>query len=471
MMTTERNVKRSEMYIINPGKLFARISRVGLGVVAAILVLVLAACTIPGQATMPANEAPGGPVQTSPGQTGAVTVQDGTDEGAETVPAGDGFELAVEAAEAEIPPTVFDPGETSVSTVLLFDGLSNPLFVTHAGDGTDRLFVVEKVGRIMVYGPERGQGQVFLDIQERVRDSGYEQGLLGLAFAPGYAESGHFFVNYTDRNGDTVIARYTVSAGDPDQADAASESVVLTLAQPAANHNGGHLAFGPDGYLWIGTGDGGRSDDAFGHGQNPQTLLGAMLRIDVTDAEPYAIPEDNPWVEETWEGQEVRDEIWGIGLRNPWRYSFDRATGDLWIADVGQRRYEEVHFVPADHLAEGGINFGWPIMEGTHCFQAANCDTTGLDIPLFDYDHSNGCSITGGYVYRGEAYPELEGVYFFGDYCSGRIWAFWTHEGGDPQLQLLLESGLRISSFGEDEAGEIYITDIYGGRVYQLQVE
>jgi glucose/arabinose dehydrogenase len=435
-------------------------------ILTALLALLMTACTGPDLSGIPTLRD-----VLSRSQARTTEIEPGNDAGAETISIGDGFELAAIATEADTPATTFDPEENPIATALIFEGLDNPLFVTHAGDGTDRLFVVEKIGRIMVYGPERDEAQVFLDIQERVRDSGYEQGLLGLAFAPDYAESGYFFVNYTDRNGDTVVARYTLSADDPDLADAESESIVLTLDQPAANHNGGMIAFGPDGYLWIGMGDGGRSDDAFGHGQNPQTLLGAMLRIDVTDADPYAIPEDNPWIEEVWEGQEVRDEIWGIGLRNPWRYSFDRATGDLWIADVGQRRYEEVHFVPADQLAEGGLNFGWPIMEGTHCFQTATCDTTGLDIPLFDYDHSNGCSITGGYVYRGEAYPELEGVYFFADYCSGRIWAFWTPEEGDPQIELMLESGLRISSFGEDEAGEIYVTDIYGGRVYQLQVE
>lgn len=350
-------------------------------------------------------------------------------------------------------------------------GLRNPLYVTHAGDGSGRLFVVERPGLIRVIADGRLAETPFLDIRDRVGSSGSEQGLLGLAFAPDYPRSGHFFVNYTDRRGDTVVSRFTVSA-NPDVADPRSEFLVLKLPQPAANHNGGMLLFGPDGYLWVGTGDGGAANDRFGNGQNPDTLLGKMLRLDVTTdrAVPYLVPGDNPWVNAEWNGRNVRDEIWAVGLRNPWRYSFDRATGDLWIADVGQNLYEEVHYVPAG--SAGGLNFGWPIMEGTHCFpQTTDCQRAGLEIPVAEYAHGAGdCSVTGGYVYRGAQFPALVGVYLYGDYCSGRIWGL-AREGDGWRSVSLLETGLNISSFGEDEAGELYVTDLRRGGVYRIVVE
>jgi glucose/arabinose dehydrogenase len=309
----------------------------------------------------------------------------------------------------------------------------------------------------------------FLDITNRVGSSANEQGLLGLAFAPNYAESGHFWVNFTDKQGDTVIARYTVTA-DPNVANPDSYYPVLQLQQPAPNHNGGMTAFGPDGMLWIGTGDGGASGDRFGNGQNPNSLLGKMLRLDVTsDPEgDYEIPADNPWVESDWNGQPVRNEIWAVGLRNPWRYSFDRDTGDLWIADVGQNVWEEVNLVPAGMA--GGLNFGWPIMEGKNCYATQNCDQTGLHIPVTEYDHSGHCSITGGYAYRGAAYPQLSGVYFYGDYCSGRVWALYPDGSGGWQNPVAFESSLVLSSFAEDEAGELYLLD-YTGSVNRLAVE
>ncbi len=349
-------------------------------------------------------------------------------------------------------------------------GLDAPVFVTHAGDGSGRLFVVEKAGLIRIIGDDGVLPVPFLDIRDRVGSSGSEQGLLGLAFAPDYLSRGHFFVNYTDRRGGTVVARFTVSA-DPDAADPGSEFRVLAFDQPAANHNGGMLAFGPDGYLWIGTGDGGAANDRFGNGQNPDTLLGKMLRLDVTSdpAVPYLIPGDNPWINADWNRRDMRDEVWAVGLRNPWRYSFDRATGDLWIADVGQNIYEEVHFVPAG--SQGALNFGWPIMEGTHCFpKDAACERAGLEIPVLDYEHAgNGCSVTGGYVYRGATFSTLVGVYLYADYCSGKIWGLTPDEGGWRDA-LLLESGLNISSFGEDEAGELYVVSLRGG-VYRVMVE
>lgn len=350
------------------------------------------------------------------------------------------------------------------------DGLQGSLFVTHAGDGSGRLFIVQQPGVIWVLAAGRLIDAPFLDVRDRVGSSGSEQGLLGLAFAPDYANGGYFFVNYTDRDGRTIVARFSVTA-DPNLADPGSEFRVLALDQPAANHNGGMLAFGPDGYLWIGTGDGGAANDRFGNGQNPETLLGKMLRLDVTSDPdvPYLIPGDNPWVDAAWNGRDVRDEVWAVGLRNPWRYSFDRATGDLWIADVGQNLYEEVNFVPAG--SAGGLNFGWPIMEGTHCFpETANCQRAGLEIPIAEYKHgADGCSITGGYVYRGTASPALTGVYLYSDYCSGKIWGL-AQDGDGWRGALLLESGLNVSSFGEDEAGELYVVDLRGG-VYQIVVE
>ncbi len=368
------------------------------------------------------------------------------------------------------------PGLSAVSRLALqaaFEGLERPVFVTHAGDGSGRLFLVEKAGVIRVSEAGRLLATPYLDIRDRVRSSGSEQGLLGLAFAPDYASSGVFFVNYTDRGGDTVISRFRVT-GDPNLADPASEVPVLRIDQPAANHNGGMLAFGPDGYLFIGTGDGGAANDRFRNGQNPQTLLGKMLRIDVmADAGvPYAVPSDNPWAQADWNGQPVRPEIWAFGLRNPWRYAFDRATGDLWIADVGQNAYEEINLVRTDGAGRltGGLNFGWPIMEGTHCFpDSAACQREGLVLPVADYRHGpDGCSVTGGYVYRGSEIQALQGVYLYGDYCSGRIWGLAADSGGAWQSRLLLDTDLAISSFGEDEAGELYVVDLNGGAVYRL---
>lgn len=348
------------------------------------------------------------------------------------------------------------------------EGLDRPLFVTHADDGRGRLFIVEKAGTVRILADGRLVERPFLDIRDRVGSGGSEQGLLGLAFAPEYERTGYFYANYTDRRGDTVVARYQ-AAVEPDLADPASEAAVLKLKQPAGNHNGGMLAFGPDGQLWIGAGDGGGSNDRFGNGQNPGTLLGKMLRLDVTSdpGQAYTIPADNPWLSSDWNGQDVRDEVWAVGLRNPWRYSFDRSTGDLWIADVGQNRYEEINRVPAG--SPGGLNFGWPITEGAHCFpEDKACDRRGLEEPIFDYPHEEGnCSITGGYVYRGTQIPALVGAYIFGDFCSGKIWAL-AREGTDWNATALLDTDLSLSSFGEDEAGELYVTDLNRGGVYRL---
>ncbi len=299
--------------------------------------------------------------------------------------------------------------------------------------------------------------------------------MLGLAFPPNFRETGFFFVNYTDRNGDTVVSRFHVDPGT-NRADAGSESRVLFVDQPAANHNGGNLVFGPDGMLWIGMGDGGGAGDRFGNAQNPASLLGKILRIDVTSdtSKPYTIPADNPWVSQQWNGRKMVPEAWSLGMRNPWRFSFDPQTKALWIADVGQNAYEEINRIDSgpNGYPQGGLNFGWPVMEGTHCYPAsAQCRSDGLVMPVFDYARTSPrCSITGGYVYRGAQFPALNGVYLFSDYCSGEIWALAQGAGGRYQASLLLDSPYFVSSFGRDDAGELYVTDLSGGGVYRVVV-
>lgn len=379
--------------------------------------------------------------------------------------------------------TVVWPNIALTQTV---NGLNQPLHVTHAGDGSGRLFVVEKAGVIRIVQNDALLPTPFLTIADRVGSSGGEQGLFSVAFPPDYANKGYFYVDYTDVNGDTIISRFYITA-DPDVADPASEQVILTIDQPYANHNGGQLAFGPDGYLYIGMGDGGSAGDPAGNAQNPATLLGTILRIDVEPAPPvapvftpthwiylslvlsqngnsglpYTIPPTNPFTQTTG----YRAEIWAWGLRNPWRFAFDRATGDLYIGDVGQNNYEEIDFQPA--ASDGGENYGWAIMEGNHCYPSDPCDETGLVRPVAEYDHSLGCSVTGGVVYRGTA-SALQGIYFYSDYCSGRIWGL-AQETASWSTQLLTTTGLAISSFGEDEAGNVYVTDFWNGAVYQIE--
>lgn len=359
------------------------------------------------------------------------------------------------------PPVPGDPRAVRVELQRIVGGLTLPVGIANAGDGSGRLFVLEKAGRIRVVHNGQLLSVPFMDISDRVGSGGSEQGLLGLAFHPDYARNGSFIVNYTDRQGKSIVARFAVGP-DPAAADPSSEMVLLTLGQPAANHNGGHLAFGPDGYLYAGFGDGGGAGDGFGNGQNGQTLLGAMLRLDVDSGVPYAVPPDNPFVG----NQAVRDEIWAIGLRNPWRFSFDRQTGALYIADVGQNTYEEVNVRSAN--SGGGENYGWPIMEAAHCFpEDAACDRSGLILPVAEYDHSQGCSVTGGYVYRGREFPLLAGIYLFGDYCSGRIWGL-APEGDGWRVAQLGRPSVQISSFGEDEDGELYLLHMGGGELFKI---
>ena len=368
--------------------------------------------------------------------------------------------LGMGSARAQDTP-VFDPSSFTLRLEPTWTGLRQPTDVVNAGDGSARLFVLEKAGRIRVIEGSGTRAEPFLDISSLVRSSGSEQGLLGLAFHPRYASNGLFYVNYTDVNGDTVVARYQVSS-DPNVADSTTARQLLWVAQPAANHNGGDLVFGPDGYLYIGLGDGGGGGDTFGNSQRPDALLAKMLRVDVDRGEPYGIPPDNPFVNSPG----FRPEIWAWGLRNPWRYTFDRVTGELYIADVGQNVYEEVDVQPA---GQGGQNYGWNIMEGFHCFRPrSDCQQTGLTPPVLEYDHSQGCSITGGSVYRGRLQPRLYGAYLYGDYCSGHLWAGWRTGDGAWHSQMLADTSARISSFGEDESGELFLASLSDGTIYRL---
>jgi glucose/arabinose dehydrogenase len=339
-------------------------------------------------------------------------------------------------------------------------GLSSPLFVTHAGDGTQRLFIVERGGAIRVLQPGAGSTTVFLNIAGKITASGSEQGLLGLAFHPQYVSNGRFFVYYT-RAGDgaLVIAEFRVSASNPNVADP-TEFPLLTILHPGfANHNGGMLAFGPDGYLYIGVGDGGSSNDPWNNAQNIDQLLGKILRIDVATPGSYVSPPSNPYV-----GVAGSDEIFATGMRNPWRFSFDRLTGQQWVADVGQGQREEVN----TPILNGG-NYGWRVFEGNRCTSndPPLCDTPSNYIfPVFEYTHSGGrCSITGGYVYRGSRGTFPPGTYIYGDYCTGETFTF----DGTTQT-LLLDTTMNISSFGEDEMGELYVVSLGGtiGRFVAL---
>jgi glucose/arabinose dehydrogenase len=302
----------------------------------------------------------------------------------------------------------------------------------------------------------------FLDVSSLISNGG-EQGLLGLAFDPQYATNGRFFISYTNRAGDNVLESYQVSA-DADRAGA-NGVIRLTVSQPFDNHNGGHIVFGPDGYLYMGIGDGGSGGDPDGHGQDRNDLLGSILRLDVSGANGYAAPAGNPLVGVAG----TRDELWNWGLRNPWRFSFDRSTGDLYIGDVGQGSREEIDVSTAASGSGKGVNYGWNIMEGTQCYGASSCDMTGLMLPVLDYSHSDGCSVTGGYVYRGAAIPGLAGTYFYSDYCGGWVRSF-KYAGGaatEAGSWSALAPGGGVPSFGEDAAGELYVLSAEGG-VYRV---
>jgi glucose/arabinose dehydrogenase len=326
------------------------------------------------------------------------------------------------------------------------------------------MFVTEQRGRIRIVEQEQLLPSPFLELTDRVDSAGYEQGLLGLAFDPAYAENRRFFVDYTDNSNHDVISRFEVSA-DPGVADPATETRLINVNDPFSNHNGGVLAFGPDGYLYAGLGDGGGAGDVLGNGQNTGTLLGSIMRFDVHGGDPFAIPPDSPFIEAGG-----RPEIWAYGLRNPWRLSFDQATGDLYIADVGQNAWEEIDFLPAG--SAGGANFGWNYREGLHPF--AGTPPPGIDLidPVAEYSHAEGgCSVTGGFVYRG-AITAWQGVYLYGDYCSGKIWGLIHADGGTSpdqwQSALLFETHANITTFGQDQAGEVYFAS-RSGAIYRLE--
>ena len=381
------------------------------------------------------------------------------------------IEETSEPTATDVPPTAVPPSPTptetpipenpvsSITLVPVVSGLVQPLYLTHAFD--DRLFIVEQAGTIRILQNGELLPTPFLNIMDPVGSNGNEQGLLGLAFHPNYQENGYFFVDYTDVNGRTNIARYRVS-DDPNVADPASGQILLTIPQPFENHNGGMIAFGPDGYLYIGMGDGGSQGDPNGNGQNTGTLLGSILRLDVDSADgSYTIPSDNPFINDA----NARPEVWAYGVRNPWRFSFDRLTNDLFVADVGQDTYEEVDWLPAGTPA--GQNLGWNYMEGNHCYRSG-CNPADFVPAIFEYDHTQGCSISGGYIYRSEQFLSLYGNYFAADFCLGTIWGVFQNPDGSWQSTVVHPGLIGITSFGEDVNGELYVV-VRTGEILQIQ--
>ncbi|MEO8625251.1 MAG: PQQ-dependent sugar dehydrogenase [Candidatus Limnocylindrales bacterium] len=379
---------------------------------------------------------------------------------------------------ATIPPTyqpTVQPTSTSTSAptaVLPFqltaqpfaDGFEALTFLTNASDGSGALYVVEQRGKVYRLAADGSVDMTtpFLDITSRVSCCG-ERGLLGLAFHPNFGDDARLFLDYTDVAGNTAVSEFGL--GVDGKVDPGSERFLLGIEQPFANHNGGMLAFGTDGYLYIGTGDGGSGGAAYENGQSTDTLLAKILRIDIDSGDPYAIPADNPFPANNHGG--AMPEIWDWGMRNPWRFSFDRVTGDLWIGDVGQSSYEEVDAEPA---GEGGRNYGWNVTEGLHCYAVTNCDQSAITMPVAEYSHDDGCSITGGYVYRGSAYPDLVGQYVFSDYCSGRLWAIDAASSIQSGPVMPIEHGsapINPTAFGEDEAGELYLVN-HAGQIFRL---
>ena len=373
----------------------------------------------------------------------------------------------------------------ALDTSLLTGGLVRPLGIVDPGDGSGRLFLVQQTGQIQIWNGTSLEATPFLDLSGQVTCCG-EAGLLGLVFHPDYLVNGELFVNYTRTEVgqlQTVISRFTVSPSDPDLADPGSEEILLTIDQPFANHNAGDLAFGPDGYLYVPAGDGGSGGDPQENGQDLGELLGKVLRIDI-DSSPdpgleYAIPPDNPFVGQAG----VRGEIWAYGLRNPFRVSFDRSTGDFWIADVGQGVWEEIDFQPAAGPTSGGggENYGWDCREGAHDFNDTNgdqnttCTGSGYTDPILEYAHGNTgggfrCSVTGGYRYRGDLYPRLRGVYLYADFCSGEVWGTVPRCDGAWQSRVILDTTFNVTAFGQDAAGELYLTDREDTAVAESEV-
>lgn len=375
------------------------------------------------------------------------------------------------------PGALATPGSASGITVTLDEvlvGFTEPVHVTNAGDGTDRMFIVERRGQILVAVDGVVQPEPFLDIQDLVTNWFTEQGLFSIAFHPQFSENGYFYVFYTatpenedvSQAGDNTIARFTVMADDPNRGDLDSMQVLLALPDREVNHNGGQLLFGADGYLYAGTGDEGGWGWSFGNSQDPSSYFGKILRLDVDGGDPYAVPADNPFVGDS----DYLPEIWAMGLRNPWRFSFDPQTGDMFIGDVGELAWEEVNRVPA---GESGLNFGWPVLEAHTCFpEDEECDPSPFVPPILTYPHSendemHGCSVTGGFVYRGAEYPFLDGIYVFADWCSGRVWGASEVDGVWEQHELG-RFWMSISSLGQDEQGELYLTDMINGKIQKL---
>lgn len=376
-------------------------------------------------------------------------------------------------------------GWPAINYSLVVQGLNRPVHITNAGDGSGRMFIVEQTGRVRIFEGSL-QNKAFLDISDRIKAGTGEEGLLSIAFPPDYASKGHFYVYYTNKSGDNQVSRFRLSQ-DPNLADPDSEELILYLNHPVyENHNGGQIAFGPDGYLYIATGDGGGGGDPLDNAQNPASLLGKVLRIDV-EYEPapptptdiqiflpiilhnasvstgsnYRIPPDNPFVGLSG----YREEIWALGLRNPWRVSFDTTTGDLYIADVGQSKLEEINYQHTS--SSGGENYGWNIMEGKDCYLLDPCNKSGLTLPVYAYSHALGCSVTGGHVYRGGAQPSLQGIYFLADFCSGIIWGLRPNSN-IWEGSMLDDTTFNISSFGLDESGELYFASLYDGSIHKI---
>ncbi len=355
------------------------------------------------------------------------------------------------------------PAVNSAKWAPLVSGLVKPTDLKDPGDGSGRLFVLEQPGRIRIIQNGQLLSSPFLDITDRVGSQGTEQGLLGLAFDPNYAHNGIFFTNYTNTQGNSVVSQWSVSTSDPNQADLQSQQILLTIDQPYPNHNGGGVQFGPDGYLYLSFGDGGSAGDPLKNGQNTQNLLADILRVQPDLQGGYTIPASNPFAN----GQGGLPEVFVYGLRNPWRFSFDPGTGDLYIADVGQDKWEEIDYSPAG--SAGAENFGWSYYEGDHAYRGQPPQGQQFTFPVYEYSHAEGCSVTGGYVYRGQSLPAWQGVYLFGDYCSGKVWGLLRDAQGQWQAQQLFKTSANISAFGQDASGEMYLLDRSQGQVLRLQ--
>jgi glucose/arabinose dehydrogenase len=435
--------------------------------------MLLAACAPQTAATDPAPLTPTAVIENNPTQAepSAAAPSGETPAPAQDTPASTQSPVETPPDPAEPAAATASPANaTSLPDVASYQwettatDLLYPVGMAHAGDGSGRLFIISQTGLIYIYQDSQVLQTPFLDLTELVNGpqpgSFSEMGLLGLAFHPRYAENGYFYVNYTAERS-SFIARYQVSA-DPNRADPSSRMILLEVGQPFPNHNGGALEFGPDGYLYIGLGDGGSRGDPEGRAQSLDTRLGKILRIDVDGAEPYAVPADNPFAN----GGGL-PEIWAYGLRNPWRFSFDPLSGDFYIADVGQNQWEEVNYVPAG--APAGLNFGWDYREALHPYEGTPPAGAVFTDPVTEYSHAEGgCSVTGGVVVRDPLLPDLQGVYLYGDYCSGNVWGLWRDAAGNWQSQLMFQTGLNISSFGVGEDGRVYLANLQGS-IHTLQ--